>query len=354
MTPAFTPHAPCVDTRASPCARTPAAEHWCPNLTPHRAPRRHGKCCGAHGAVGSNSAVLDRPNRIKPTCLPVFRTRRATRSLRASPSATACPIMGLCAAKPHAPALEVPQAGGVAKTAELGDRKSPRRSDARPRPGDAAPDGGKDKSKSGKKKRVKSRHARGFEDLKPAPALLEAYVLGPQVRHHRGRPSRPARMNSHLSYRGLGRERQWPLLGGSLGCWGEARCTSAGRCDDCSAEPPDDCAPAFAPPAPDLDRVPHEHPPQIGKGHYGRVYSATSKACGLQVAVKLLDRQRSKPHRLELEVSRFRPDPRSPARFPPEPRAECGLACRRLRRRHPALPRAYLARLVKSDEPQFV
>lgn len=42
---------------------------------------------------------------------------------------------------------------------------------------------------------------------------------------------------------------------------------------------------------------------QIGKGHYGRVYLATARSSGLQVAVKLLDKRRSKPHRLKLEVS---------------------------------------------------
>ncbi|KAA0171056.1 hypothetical protein FNF28_01061 [Cafeteria roenbergensis] len=42
--------------------------------------------------------------------------------------------------------------------------------------------------------------------------------------------------------------------------------------------------------------------PQIGKGHYGLVYSGTDRQTHARVAIKLLDKRRSKAHRLDLEV----------------------------------------------------
>lgn len=47
----------------------------------------------------------------------------------------------------------------------------------------------------------------------------------------------------------------------------------------------------------------HTGPPQIGKGHYGIVYSGTDRKTQAPVAIKVLDKRRSKVHRLELEVS---------------------------------------------------
>eukprot|EP01138_Halocafeteria_seosinensis_P014330 gb/GECG01014630.1/.p1 GENE.gb/GECG01014630.1/~~gb/GECG01014630.1/.p1 ORF type:complete len:348 (+),score=60.37 gb/GECG01014630.1/:1-1044(+) len=45
---------------------------------------------------------------------------------------------------------------------------------------------------------------------------------------------------------------------------------------------------------------------QIGRGHYGNVYAGNNKKTGKEVAIKILKRSKSRPHRLKLEVDILR------------------------------------------------